>query len=106
MSARPLPYSDASSMTKVFVDLTVSLMYLAAAGPCVASLPRARKKVFQPLSASFGLVADGVMVTRPASLKAGAAAFDSPEKPGPTMPAVLLSSMAFLARVGACVGSP
>ena len=42
--------------------LSVSLMYLAAAGPWVASLPRARKKVFQPLSASFGLVADGVMV--------------------------------------------
>ena len=62
MSARPLPYSDASSMTNAFVALRVSLMYLAAAGPCVASLPRARKKVFQPLSASFGLVADGVMV--------------------------------------------
>ena len=81
-------------------------MYFAAAGPWVASLPRARKKVFQPLSASFGLVADGVIVTRPASLNAGSAALDSPENAGPTMPTTFLSSMAFFARAGACVGSP
>ena len=59
MSARPLPYSDASSMTNTLVALRSSLMYFAAAGPCEASLPRARKKVFQPFLASAGLVADG-----------------------------------------------
>ncbi len=81
-------------------------MYFAAAGPCVASLPSARKKVFQPLSARVGLVAEGVIVTRPASLNSGSAALDSPEKAGPTMPTMVLSSMAVFARPGACVGSP
>ncbi len=35
MSARPLPYSDASSTTKTFGAFKTSLMYLAAAGPWV-----------------------------------------------------------------------
>ena len=76
-------------------------MYFAAAGPWVASLPSARKKVFQPFSASVGLVAEGVIVARPASSNSGSAALDSPEKAGPTMPTMVLSSMAFFARPGA-----
>ena len=81
-------------------------MYFAAAGPCEASLPSTRKKVFQPLVDSAGLVADGEMVTRPASLNSGSAALDSPENAGPTMPTTDLLSMADLARPGATAGSP
>src|SRR6476469_2231755 len=106
MSARPLPYSEESSTTKTFLAFTTSWMYFAAAGPWVASLPSMRKKVFQPCCESVGLVADGVMVVRPALAKIGSAALDSPENAGPTMPMTFLSLTAFCASAGACAGSP
>src|SRR4051794_38085816 len=106
MSASPLPYSEASSTTTTFLADSTDWMYLAAAGPCEASLPSTRKKVFQPLLASAGLVADGVMATRPASLNLGSAALLSPEKAGPTSPMTVLSSTAFCASEDACAGSP
>ena len=81
-------------------------MYFAAAGPWVASLPRMRWKVFQPFSDSAGLVAEAVMMLRPALSKIGSAALDSPEKAGPTMPTSFLSVTAFWARPGAIDGSP
>ena len=61
-------------------------MYVAAAGPWVASLPSARWKVSQPFSERAGFVADGETVGRPASAKIGPAAADSPENAGPTTP--------------------
>ena len=88
-------------MTNTLVALRMSLMYFAAAGPCVASLPRTRWKVFQPFSDSAGLVAEAVMVVRPALSKIGSAALDSPEKAGPTMPTTVLSSIGLL---GQCRG--
>ena len=81
-------------------------MYFAAAGPWVASLPRMRWKVFQPFSDSAGLVAEAVMMLRPAFSKIGSAALDSPEKAGPTMPTSFLSVTAFWASPGAMDGSP
>src|SRR5215212_4225314 len=106
MSARPLPYSDASSTTTTFLAWSTDWMYLAAAGPCDASLPRTRKKVFQPFFASAGLVADGVMETSPASANLGSAALLSPENAGPTSPMTVLSSTAFWASEDAWAGSP
>ena len=67
MVARPAPYSDASSITNTLVLPRVSEMYLAAAGPWVASLPSIRKNVSQPFEARSGLVAEGVIVGSPAS---------------------------------------
>ena len=65
-----------------------------------------RWKVFQPFSDSAGLVAEAVMVLRPALSKIGSAALDSPEKAGPTMPTSFLSVTAFWASPGAMDGSP
>src|SRR5690348_11194194 len=106
MSARPLPYSEESSMTNALGALRTSLMYFAAAGPWVASLPRMRWKVFQPFSDRAGLVAEAEMMLRPAFSKIGSAALDSPEKAGPTMPTSFLSVTAFCASPGAIAGSP
>ena len=89
---------------ETFLRLERVLDVGAAAGPWVASLPRIRWKVSQPLSASVGLVADGVMVGRPASAKIGPAASDSPEKAGPTMPMTGSSPIAWVARPGGLVG--
>ena len=79
-------------------------MYFAAAGPWVSSLPRIRWKVSQPLLGDrSGLVADGVIVARPASANAGPAASVSPEKAGPTTPTTFSSSMAWVASGGGLV---
>src|SRR5215213_5494052 len=100
------PSSLTPSPTTTFLADSTVWMYLAAAGPCDASLPSTRKKVFQPFWASAGLVADGVIETRPASLNFGSAALLSPEKAGPTSPMTVLSSTAFCASEDACAGSP
>src|SRR4051812_734838 len=105
-SARPLPYSEASSTTKTFFDASTFLMYRAAPGPCEASLPSARWKVLSPCCASFGFVADAVRMTTPALLRIGLATLDSPEKAGPTTPRILASCTTEEARPEACAGSP
>src|SRR6516225_5528598 len=106
MSARPFPYSDASSMTAAFFTCNVSSMYEATAGPCASSLATARWKMVQPFVDSDGFVADAVMIGSPAWLKMGLACFDSPENAGPTMATTFLSLMAVVARAGAWAGSP
>src|ERR1700712_3881163 len=73
-------------MTHTDCGLNFVWIHLAAAGPCTASLPSPRKKFVQPFFVRPGLVADGVMLTRPAALSAGPSAFDSPENGRPTMP--------------------
>ena len=100
MSAMPEAYSSLSSMTATVLAFSFFSMYLAAAGPWALSLPTARWKYFQPLSASVGLVADAVMLTMPACSKMGSALLDSPEKAGPTT-ATVLSEMTFWASWGA-----
>src|SRR5437899_2143936 len=84
--AKPVPYSESSWTTQTLLALRFSVANFAAAGPCWLSLPSARKKVFHPFLARFGLVADGEMVTRLFSLKIAPAALDSPEKGRPITP--------------------
>jgi hypothetical protein len=62
--------------------------------------------VSQPFSDSAGLVADGLMVGRPASAKIGPAAADSPENAGPTMPMMASLPAASVASDGAWSGLP
>ena len=73
-------------MTQTFWALSRCWMYRATAGPWTASLPRPRKKFVHPFCVRPGLVADGVMLTRPAALRAGPMARDSPENGRPTRP--------------------
>jgi len=52
------------------------------------------------------LVADGVMMTTPASLRVLSATFDSPEKAGPTEPRIFGSAAIAFASGGALSGEP
>ena len=81
-------------------------MYFAAAGPCVASLPRARKKVFQPLSASVGLVADGVMVDEAGLVerRVGGLGLTGEGRADDADDRLVVDGL--LGQAGACVGSP
>jgi hypothetical protein len=54
-----MPYVVSSEITQTLLALSVAVRNFAGAGPCTASLPVPRKKVFQPFSDSGGLVADG-----------------------------------------------
>ena len=59
-------------MTQTFWALSRSCdVPRPTAGPWTASLPRPRKKFVHPFWVRPGLVADGVMLTRPAALRAG-----------------------------------
>jgi len=106
MSAMPLPYSLPSSMTATFLVWSTLSRYWAAAGPWLLSVPTARCHSFHPLVPRVGLVADTVMLGRPACSKIGSAALDSPEKAGPISAIREESEIAFWARAGAWDGSP
>ena len=105
MSARPLPYSDASSRTPTFIFPSAVILD-ARPGPCLSSPASARWKIFQPFFERSALVADGVMIGRPASSNLPLTAFDSPENAGPTIPRTPASAIALSASAGAWSGSP
>src|SRR3982751_3682185 len=82
------------------------IMYDAASAPCASSGGTTRKNVLKPWLVRVGLVADGLTLTRLASLNNGSEAFVAPEKAGPTTATTLSLSMSFCAAVGPCAGSP
>src|SRR5580658_8978777 len=106
MSAKPLPYAEASSMTATDLACSVLTMKVASAGPWASSLATARWKIVHPMVDRSVAVAEAVMIGRPAWLKIGSAALDSPEKAGPIMATTLDSPTALVARAGAWDGSP
>src|SRR5690349_13968648 len=65
-----------------------------------------RCQVLQPDWVMVTLVADGEIDGRPASKKVLPVASDSPEKPGPMRPKIVLSLMIWVANAGAFFGSP
>ena len=93
-------------MTATLVGLRVSWKYRAMPAPWVASVANRRWNVSQPFLDRSTLVAEGVMVGRPAAAKVGPAFFDSPEKAGPTTPTTSAWSTSFLERPGAWSGEP
>src|SRR5882757_3175529 len=93
-------------MTQTFLAFSLPVRNFAAAGPWTLSLPSARKKVVQPLVVSDGLVADGVMWTRPPVWKMPPVALDSPENGRPTAPMMSLLPTTWVTTPGAWAGSP
>ena len=93
-------------MTQTFLAASLPVRNFAAAGPCTASLPSARKKVFQPFVVRPGLVADGVMCTSLACSKILPVALDSPENGRPTTPRMSDSLTTCVTMPGALPGSP
>src|SRR6266568_3730837 len=93
-------------MTQTFLAFSLPVRNFAAAGPCTLSLPSARKKVVQPFVVSDGLVADGVVCTRPADWKMPPVALDSPENGRPTTPMMSLLPTTWVTTPGAAAGSP